>query len=277
MQSKELKARLETIVEAEFNVPEGESVELVLEACLEHVGSVDPELRDGLIYPVLARWSTRGVLGVEQKKRLLWGLLDDDHLRFGLGAKDDDSVFTRSFSVLAIPPIVYAHRQEPFLNQDEILQVNAGVLAYLRDERDRRGFVPGKGWAHAIAHSADTVDEIALCREIGPEQLSEMLDVLLEVMATDEDVYAYDEDERITTAVVTIWDRDLLRLEEFRTRLDRLAGSAEERQPFPQAYFREINIKHFLRSLYHRARKREAEDGLLEAVDQVVDKVGRFG
>lgn len=276
MQETELRARLQAIADADYTLPEGEDADQIVEACLAYLGSTDPELRDGLIYPVLARWSTRAVLGAEQKKKLLWRLLDDEHLGFGLGSREDDSVFMRSFSVLSIPPILYAHRQEPFLSQSEVLKVHTAVLDYLRQERDRRGFVPGKGWAHAIAHSADTVDEIALCQEVGLEQLSEMLDVLFEVITTDEDVYAYDEDERLTTAVVTLWDRDLLPLEDLQAWLVRLAGAAEARQPFPQAYFREINVKHFLRSLFHRARKRKAEDGLLEAVDQVVDKVGRF-
>ena len=276
MREAELRQRLKAIADAEYALPKGEDADQIVEACLAHLGSTDPELRDGLIYPVLARWSTRAVLEDEQRKELLWRLLDDSHLRLELGSRQDDSVFMRSFSVLAIPPILYAHRQEPFLRQQEILNVHAAVLAYLGEERDRRGFVPGKGWAHAIAHAADTVDEIAVCQEIGLEQLREMLDVLFEVITTDEDVYAYDEDERITTAVVTIWERGLLSLQELQEWLGRLVDSAKEQRPFPQAYFTEINVKHFLRSLYHRARRREAEDGLHDAVGQVVDKVGRF-
>jgi hypothetical protein len=276
MELDELRTRLQAIAEADFGLPQGEHVDHIVDACLTHLGSTDPELRDGLIYPLLARWSTRGVLGDDQKKHLLRRLLDDDHLRFELGEVRDDSVFMRSFSALSIPAIVYAHRQEPFLSHEEILEIHAAVLAYLREERDQRGYVPGKGWAHAIAHAADTVDEIALCQEISLEQLREMLEVLFEVITTDEDVYAYDEDERLTTAVVTIWDRGLLPLDEFQAWLTRLVDSAKARHPFTQAYFREINVKHFLRSLYHRARKRKDDDGLLEAAAQVVDEVGRF-
>jgi hypothetical protein len=276
MQAAELKERLGAIAEAEFTLPEGEDVNQIIEACLAHLGSTDPELRDELIYLVLARWSTRGVLGEDEKKQLLWRLLDEDHLRYGLGQDEDDSVFMRSFSVLSIPPILYAHRQEPFLSRQEILKVNAAVLAYLGAERDRRGYVHGKGWAHAIAHSADTVDEIALCREVGVEQLREMLEVLFKVITTDGAVYAYDEDERLTTAVVTIWERGLLSIEELQAWLKRLVQAAQEREPFPEAYFREINVKHFLRSLYHRARKREGGHELTGAVEEVVDNVGRF-
>jgi len=63
------------------------------------LGSPDPELRDGTAYPALSTWIDRGVYD-----DLLSGLGDGmaAGLTVGLGESGTDSVFRRSFSVLAL-------------------------------------------------------------------------------------------------------------------------------------------------------------------------------
>ena len=59
------------------------------------LGDTDPETRDGTAYPTLATWVSRGVYD-----DLLVGLGDGmaAGLGVGLGERDTDSVFRRSFS-----------------------------------------------------------------------------------------------------------------------------------------------------------------------------------
>ena len=48
---------------------------------------------------------------------------------------------------------------------------------YLR-EQDVRGYVPGKGWAHAIAHGADAIGILAQSPHFATNELTVFLDVL---------------------------------------------------------------------------------------------------
>lgn len=276
MDEAALKSKLQTIAQADYAPPDSQVVETILEACLEHLGSVDGELRDGLIYNVLARWMTRSVLDPEQIRRIWSMLLDEEHLFFGLGEKESDSVFMRSFSVLLLAVVVYAHRQTPFMSGKEVGRTLEAVLEHMRREQDRRGFVPGKGWAHAIAHNADTVDELALCEEVSADQLAEILGVLFEVLTTGETVYTHQEDERITTAVMSIWGRGLIEASQFEAWLAQFPPLTKEMAPIPEAYYRQINSKHFMRSLYHRARKAPEASGLFQILEGMIDEVGRF-
>ena len=42
------------------------------------------------------------------------------------------------------------------------------MATWLLRERDLRGFVPGKGWAHAVAHGADALGTLARSPHVGP-------------------------------------------------------------------------------------------------------------
>jgi len=47
------------------------------------------------------------------------------------------------------------------LDEGLVHETIARVLDYARDERDRRGYIDGKGWAHTVAHTADALDSCA--------------------------------------------------------------------------------------------------------------------
>ena len=73
----------------------------------------------------------------------------------GLGEDPSDRVFGRSFAVLSLALLAAEDLRRPIMNRagfDELL--NVGLLA-LKRQRDLRGYVEHKGWAHATAHAAD--------------------------------------------------------------------------------------------------------------------------
>ena len=41
----------------------------------------------------------------------------------------------------------------------KVLEWGDRLATWLLRERDLRGFVPGKGWAHAVAHGADALGD----------------------------------------------------------------------------------------------------------------------
>ena len=59
---------------------------------------------------------------------------------------------------------------ESLLPPGKILEWGDRVSGWLVRERDVRGFVPGRGWAHAIAHGADALGVLADSPHLGPQR-----------------------------------------------------------------------------------------------------------
>ena len=226
---------------------------------LKYIGDIDPELRDELIYSIFWKWTVKGVLSAEQMKSMLSVCLDNDHLFFGLGEKNTDSVFTRTFSVLLVPLAMYMNQQNAFLSDAEALNIKETVLRYIRREKDFRGYVEGRGWAHAMAHAADALDDIAKLDCIGRDDLLEILDVVKEKMSNRDWVYSCEEDERMTTAFMAVYRRKLLTDKDIADWLDSFR-IIKNRDVYD--YFQQINQKNFLRSLYFRFLPQEGADEL---------------
>lgn len=82
--------------------------------------------------------------------------LSGSHLFNGLGGQGDDSVFWRSFSSLGVGYLVEEGSKRGFLSQEQYMTALNKAIEYMQKEVDYRGFVSGgKGWAHAVSHSAD--------------------------------------------------------------------------------------------------------------------------
>ncbi len=192
-----LKARLTVIVENDFIIPDSIDLNELLGEMLANIGSVDSVLRDDLIYECMATWIMKtGRINSELQRQLLHAIIDDQHMFLRIGEVDTDSVFTRSFSVLLIPLILYAHRQNPLLTKSEILKVKETLCRYLAEERDFRGFVAEKGWAHAIAHCSDALDELVQCREISKHDLLQILETIFRSIGAQSLPFTHEEDER---------------------------------------------------------------------------------
>src|SRR4051812_19882784 len=120
------------------------------------LGSTDPYLRDGIAFPTLSTWISEGVYD-----DLLEGLGDGmtAGLAIGVGEDGTDSVFRRSFSALVLA--VCLERTTTLgaggVSHETVLRWGDRLAGWLVRERDLRGFVPGKGWAHAVAHGADAL------------------------------------------------------------------------------------------------------------------------
>ena len=117
-----------------------------------HARFARPHMRDGLAYPTLATWVDRGVYD-----DLIVGLGDGmaAGLTVGLGEQDTDSVFRRAFSVLVLAECIDRDNQEDLVPAGKLLEWGDRIASWYLREQDVRGYVPGKGWAHAVAHGAD--------------------------------------------------------------------------------------------------------------------------
>lgn len=214
------------------------------------LGSADPTRRDHTAYEVLAGWISRGVYD-----DLLPGLGDGmaAGLRRGLGEVGTDSVFRRSFSALVLTDCLNRDNRVHLLTADHVLTWGDRLASWLLDERDLRGFVPGKGWAHALAHGADAIGALADSRHVDLTSLTVLLDVLGErVLLPPGMALAAGEADRLAAATLRILRRNLVPLELFEPWVQRIAEAArpafadENPYPFtllPQAFLRALHLQ----------------------------------
>ncbi|MBN2899882.1 MAG: DUF2785 domain-containing protein [Clostridia bacterium] len=271
----DLKMQLASIAANNYELPSDINVCEVLEAMLENIGSLDAELRDHLIYATLSRWIERNQLEKELLSEIMTVVTDDEHLFYKIDIKDVTSVFTRSFSVLIVAALVYYHRQHGLFNVEEIKAIYEKVCRYFREEMDLRGYVDVQGWAHSAAHTADAIDELAMCDELNQEHLINLLELIKEKIATPSYVYVHEEDERMVTAVVNVIKRSLLSDEALIAWL-RSFAEREAFESYIKNFNSRLNIKHFMRSLYFRLLKDSTYEILTNVIAEELDERSNF-
>lgn len=242
---------------------------------LKYIGSPDPELRDELIYSILSNWIIKEVFTSEQLREILNITLDELHLFYKIGEIESDSVFTRSFSVLLIPPILITHRKNNILSKSEVLNIFNKIILYLREEKDLRGYIKEKGWAHTVAHSADALDEFAMCNYIGHDELLEMLEIIKFKIADRHYAYIHEEDERMVTAVVNIIERRELKESELIDWIEGFKNLVKSMMIIGDDYLN-LNVKNFLRSLYFRLLDQKDLSNINNSVKNTLDSISNF-
>ena len=273
----QLREKLQIFAQNDFHLSEKADVSEIIPDMLNHIGSIDSYLRDDLIYSAFGTWILRdNVIDREQLRVILPKILNEQHLLYKLGEQNTDSVFRRSFSVLLLPLLLIAHRSQPFLTAPEIHQVKDKLLYYLGHEKDRRGFVSEKGWAHAIAHAADTLDDLAQCSELDKSDLAKILEVIRNVVCIQDTGYTHLEDERIVTAVIAILKRQLLSDPEITEWIQSFAEQTLPIQSMPERQIIRANVKNFLQSLYFRLQWEPMINNFGLPIDQTLQKINPF-
>ena len=99
------------------------------------------------------------------------------------------------------------------------------VAGWLVRERDLRGFVPGKGWAHALAHGADALGALAEAPQMGRLELTVVLDVIADrLLLPTRARFVHSEDDRLAAATMRVLRRDLVGLDVLEPWVARLAA-----------------------------------------------------
>lgn len=272
LEESELKERLLELEINEFHHPDRDDLRELIPAMLAYIGTTDSYLRDDLIYTAFTEWiSEDNLLDKEQLRNVLSVILHDKHMFYRIGEQDTDSVFTRSFSVLILPQLLSAHNSRQLFESEEINRVKEQLLFFLANERDRRGYVDGKGWAHAIAHSADALAEIVLCAELNNSGLTEILGAISKVICVTDHCYIHSEEERLVTAVLEVIKKGSISEPEIFQWLDSFSLHALAVKSFPERIIIRSNVKNFLQSLYFRL----SWEGILNSFGPVIDQTLR--
>jgi hypothetical protein len=265
-----------------YVLPEGQSAAELTEELFSYIDSVDPELRDDIGYETFANWLEKRQYTPEQIRTYIMRLVIN--LQNGIGERDTDTVFSRAFSVLFLAEIIHNDNKRVYLQLDEVLSIFTKALAYLAEERDSRGYVPEKGWAHAIAHTADLFYVLASNRFLTRVELEQMLNAIADKITEPIDqAYLHNEEDRLVRVVIAAHQRQLLDEFFFQTWLKSFVAAKKhnwkrsfESEPLHMAYF---NTRNFLRSLYMRvvqAEKLFNKDWLANEISKTLLELKQF-
>lgn len=198
-----------SIAKNDYAVPAGHMLSELKETLFGYLGSIDPELRDDIAYIVYANWLKREMFTKEEVRAHVDELLAN--LNKGIGETESDSVFLRTFSVLLLAEIVHNDNKKPLLETDQIQSILAKGLWYLDAEKDPRGHIPVKGWAHALAHTADLMMVLGKNRQTEKADLEKILQGIANKLVHSTNwVYIHGEDDRLANAVMLTLQRALV-------------------------------------------------------------------
>jgi hypothetical protein len=239
----------ESVMSDGMRVPSGRSLGDLTSELGEMLGSPDPVVRDDTAYPVLASWISTGVYDHLLRKLGdgLCALMED-----GLGKVADDSVFQRSFAVLVLAEIIERDNRTDLLDRRTLLGWGDRIATWLRVEKDVRGYVQGKGWAHAVAHGADAISALARSPRVDGPALVFLLDVIADrVLAPTPEFFVAGEPDRLAFAAMVALRRDEVEMEALDPWLQRLTRRAEPDADDLLHPFRvNGNVQSFLRALH---------------------------
>jgi hypothetical protein len=231
-----------------------QNLEELIKSMVDNIGTIDSELRDNLIYLSFIKLINKAYLNDMQVQNILETCLDNNHLFYGIGELNNDSVFTRSFSSLVITIILSKDKDVRFLSEKSVLRAIESSMSYLEQERDTRGYVEGKGWAHSIAHGADLLVSAIRHPNFSTGQFTRCLDTIHNCLFKDA-TYIDDEDERLIFAIESLIDKKMgeKMLEQWILKIFNDLETIHRNEGFSLNYFRKkMNTMNFLKTLYFR-------------------------
>ena len=262
----------------EYRIPDGHTLDGLTGTLFSYLSSSDSELRDDIAYSVYANWLKRGMYSQAEIHTHVDQLLSN--LDIGIGEIESDSVFLRSFSVLFLAEIVHNDHKQPLLDEEQITTIFEKTLWYLEMEKDPRGHIPEKGWAHALAHTADLILQLGKNRYIDETGLERLLAGIRNKLVRSTDwVYIHGEDDRLAGAVVEILKRGLVGIDPIKAWLNYFV---EPEQSWKGVYAQEHgtrafhNTRNFLRSLSEAVRntpgvpdREQVQSAVFQALDHL--------
>ena len=246
----------------------------LLKSMISHIGSTDSVLRDQLIYSSFCQLSLDNQIEHELYIELAKYCVSNDFLFCGIGEYETDTVFTRSFTSLLLAVILYKDNKEDFLPQSMVDKIKEHMILYINAERDIRGYVPDKGWAHSIAHAADVFDELAKSEKISQESAIDLLKSLWTIIYVHQSVYVHDEDERIITAIIQFVHKGLIvEVAELIRNMPFKLKELKEQLEEENYWYLYANCKGFMKSFHYAIKESEGLLMLQKEIEQCLAEI----
>lgn len=228
--------------------------------CLAHP---DPELRDGVAFEAWSTWLRGGQLDEATRRAALV------RLQAAIApSRADAAGFAQPFAALVLSEVARTDRKQPWLKPVERAALVEAAATYLASVTDHRGFVPGEGWRHGVAHGADLAMQLALNPALDKAQLDRLLAAVAVQVTPAGHAYVFGEPERLARPVVFAAARGLHTEAEWTAWLARVAaappGGWEGVFTDPDGLARRHDVRAFLVGLY--AVVRDSEDPGVQAL-----------
>ena len=267
----------QTIVQAKFEVPAGETAAKLAGELVTYLGSPDPELRDDLATTIMTSWiyDTK-LLNADDLGPLMLTLRQN--LRSNIEIADTDTTLLRSFSALTLSIVAARENVAPFMTASEYSELLDSALAYLHDERDTRGYDAQRGWIHSAAHTADLLKFLARNPKLPQAAQARILTALLAKNREARAAFSQGEDERMARVAISIVRRDDFDRRAFTAWL----AAAQDTASFPKSPTVDLlrahqNVRHLLSSLWTElsvdARPSAGADFAREALKKTLEKL----
>jgi Protein of unknown function (DUF2785) len=275
------KIYLRSIANNHYELPDDIDRFAFLQALLQNFATTDAELRDELTYMILAHaiidQETASRLPANQREALLLTCIDDEHLFYHIGEAAGDTVFMRSFSLLIIAALLYADARLQQISEEATRKTQTALLRYARQERDWRGYIKSKGWAHSVAHLSDALDEIAQNRYTSQTDRETLMQTLT-YLATLPEPLCYEEDDRLSFAAYRLIAANMVEAPFLETWVESLFVTRTEEVPGlteqdVTRWIKAANAKNFLHSLYFRLLWNQKAPSLQEHISAVLKKL----
>lgn len=249
--------------------------EQLLQSMLAHIGSTDSELRDTYIYSSFYEWILEKNLLDHRCLTKLWHYCLDHLLLNGIEEEESDRVFTRSFTTLLVALILARDLKDNFLSQDSIEEGQTKLLAYVKAEMDVRGFVPGKGWAHSVAHVSDAMDELVKNPKIKKTAYDDLLHALWSMYLQPHYIFIHDEDERLLVPIFAMLERGLAQNEvvQLIQQMPATLSTLKDQLDEANFYIVRFNCKTLLKSFFiqtnHQAQYASLHQSIVTCLNEI--------
>jgi hypothetical protein len=211
------------IKENNFAIPAKESAGQLALELPALAASTDPALRDGCGYDILAAWVYRdNLLSPEQLEALRLRLLPG--MTAHLGETENDTIFGRSFSALYLSVLAAQDLRHPFLSEAAFKQMLDVALQCYAREKDLRGYVPEKGWAHATAHVADLLKFLGRSPHLSQGDQKRIVSAIAQRCRNAGSTFVWGEDARMAAALLSIAERKDCDVDVFRNWCEELTA-----------------------------------------------------
>ena len=237
--------------------------QLLVKGLVDNIGHNHSLVRENILGLLYYRLIAENFLSHEECISVLDTCLSDSHLFKGIGSKGDDSVFFRSFSSLVIAGILETDEERSILSQDQYMLALDKAIEYMRQEVDRRGFVVGKGWAHAAAHGADMLCALVHHPRFDMKFAGDVLECVKCHIASRDGFVDLDE-KRLAKVIPILMSKGLSELDVKNWICSLLPSLASVIHT--DEYYQDVrilmNIEYFLMALYFIAGEDPAYEGL---------------
>jgi hypothetical protein len=179
--------------------------------------------------------------------------------------------------VLAL--ILEKDRNGQFLKKDSVIRSIDASLHYLFDEKDLRGYVKDKGWAHSIAHGADLLSEAIKHPYFSMDNATRCLEVImccLFKVSPEGFPYVDDEGERLIYPILSLMEKGIQEdeLVDWVTKVEGDLRELKANETNSLHYFRvRTNVTNFLRGLYFRLSFKQRSERLVLHIYTLLKKI----